>query len=78
MREMVIPVPSIKEQEEIVRVLESTLSEEDKLMEALDAIIESIDLIKKSILAKAFRGEVGTNDPGDESALELLKQIIEN
>ena len=78
MREMVIPVPSIKEQEEIVRVLESTLSEEDKLMEALDAIIESIDLIKKSILAKAFRGEVGTNDPGDESAIELLKQIIEN
>ena len=32
--------------------------------------------MKKSILARAFRGELGTNDPNEESAVELLKQII--
>ena len=33
--------------------------------------------MKKSILAKAFRGELGTNNPEEESSSELLKSIIE-
>ena len=37
---------------------------------------EKIDLMKKSILAKAFRGELGTNNPEEESAVELLKTIL--
>ena len=39
-------------------------------------MLERIDLIKKSILARAFRGELGTNDPSEESAVELLKQCL--
>ena len=39
-------------------------------------MIEQIDLLKKSILAKAFRGELGANDPGEESAVELLKKVL--
>jgi hypothetical protein len=27
-------------------------------------------------LARAFRGELGTNDPADESAVELLKRVL--
>ena len=38
---------------------------------------KQIDLLEKSILAKAFRGELGTNDPNDEPASELLKRILE-
>jgi type I restriction enzyme R subunit len=38
--------------------------------------IEKIDLLKKSILARAFRGELGTNDPAEESAAELLKEVL--
>ena len=38
--------------------------------------MEQIDLIKKSILARAFRGELGTNDPAEESSLELIKQTL--
>lgn len=30
---------------------------------------------KKSILARAFRGELGTNDPAEERAVELVKEI---
>ena len=44
--------------------------------EAAEAVLEQIDLMKKSILARAFRGELGTNDPAEESAVELVKDII--
>lgn len=33
--------------------------------------------MKKAILAKAFRGELGTNNPEEESAIELLKKLLE-
>ena len=29
------------------------------------SIVDMIDSMKKSILAKAFRGELGTNDPSE-------------
>ncbi len=30
----------------------------------------------QSILTQAFRGELGTHDPAEESALELLKRTL--
>ena len=69
-------VPSIPEQEKIVSVIQKLLSKEQQSKEAAEAVLEQIDLMKKSILARAFRGELGTNDPSEESAVELLKQII--
>lgn len=70
-----IPLPTLEEQKEIVRILDKFLEEETKI-EELTQLEEQIELIKKSILAKAFRGELGTNLEEDESALELLKQIL--
>jgi type I restriction enzyme S subunit len=70
-----IPLPSTQEQTEIVRILNKLLEEESKIKD-LTQLEEQIDLIKKSILAKAFRCELGTNCEGDESALELLKGIL--
>lgn len=69
-------VPSIPEQEKIVSVIQKLLSKEQQVKEAAEAVLDQIDLMKKSILARAFRGELGTNDPSDESAVELLKEII--
>lgn len=69
------PVPSIEEQTEIVRILDDLLAKEQQAKEAAEGVLEQIDLIKKAILARAFRGELGTNDPSEESAVELLKQI---
>ena len=40
--------------------------------------IEVIDTMKKSILAKAFRGELGTNNPNEDSALNLLKEVLQD
>lgn len=73
-----IPVPFayIDEQTEIVRILDSLLAKERQAKEAAEAVLDQIDLLKKSILARAFRGELGTNDPTEESAVELLREII--
>ena len=38
--------------------------------------LENLDLLEKNILSKAFRGELGTNDPGDEPAIVLLKRSL--
>lgn len=70
------PVPSIEEQTEIVRFLDDLLAKEQQAKENAEKVLEQIDLIKKAILARAFRGELGTNDPSEESAVELLKQVL--
>ena len=70
-------VPSIPEQEKIVSVIQKLLSKEQQTKEAAEIVLDQIELMKKSILARAFRGELGTNDPSEESAVELLRQVIE-
>lgn len=69
-------LPKFNEQREIVRILDGSFAKEQQTKEAAEAVLDQIDLMKKSILARAFRGELGTNDPSEESAVELLKQIF--
>ena len=73
-----IPVPQfdIEEQHEIVRLIDDLLAREHKAQQATEQALASIDLMKKSILARAFRGELGTNKASEASALELLKQVL--
>lgn len=68
--------PKINEQTEIVRILDHLFAKEQQAKEAAEGVLEQIDLIKKAILARAFRGELGTNDPSEESVVELLKVIM--
>ena len=70
-------LPKFNEQREIVRILDGSFAKEQQTKEAAEAVLDQIDLMKKSILARAFRGELGTNDPSEESAVELLRQVIE-
>ena len=76
MAHLAVPVPLVDEQTEIVRILDSLFAKEQQAKEAAEAVLEKIDLLKKSILARAFRGELGTNDPTEESAVELLREIL--
>lgn len=73
-----IPVPqfSNEEQHEIVRLIDDLLARERVAQQAVEQALASIDLMKKSILARAFRGELGTNKASEASALELLKQVL--
>lgn len=71
-----IPLPSLPEQHEIVRLIDDLLARERAAQQAAEQALASIDLMKKSILARAFRGELGTNKASEASALELLKQVL--
>ena len=75
-KEFVIPIPSIEEQERIVSVLDRLFIKEQQAKESAESVLDQIDTMKKSILARAFRGELGTNDIQDESAVELLKRVL--
>ena len=55
---MKINLPTLPEQQEIVRILDSVLEKERIAKQAAESALEQIDLLKKSILARAFRGEL--------------------
>lgn len=75
---LTVTIPdSIEEQREIAKIIDSLFTKEYRAKETAEAVLEQIDIIKKSILSRAFRGELGTNDPSEESAVELLKQVLE-
>ena len=78
MNDLPFPLPPKNEWKRIVKILDKMLNnliEEQTLIEQLEAELASL---KNSILYKAFRGELGTNDPNDEHAIELLKEVLKS
>ena len=74
---LTVTIPdSIEEQKEIANIIDSLFAKEYQVKETAEAVIEQIDTMKKAILARAFRGELGTNDPDEENAVELLKKVL--
>ena len=71
-----LPIPQKREQEEIVSIIKALIAKEVSAIASAEAIIDQIDTMKKAILTRAFRGELGTNDPNEESAVELLKKVL--
>lgn len=76
MNNIKIFLPTLSEQHEIVRLIDDLLARERAAQQATEQALVSIDLMKKSILARALRGELGTNKASEASALELLKQVL--
>lgn len=76
MKTIIFPLPTLTEQHEIVRLIDDLLARERKAQQATEQALASIDLMKKSILARVFRGELGTNKASEASALELLRQVL--
>ena len=75
MKEQLIPLPPLEEQQEIVRILDEVLENENRVKELVE-LEEKIDILEKSILNKAFKGELGTQNNSDEPAMKLLKEIL--
>ncbi|MDN7228181.1 restriction endonuclease subunit S [Planococcus sp. N064] len=71
-----IPLPPKEEVSEISKLLKRFREMEEQQREVLN-LETSIENMKQSILTKAFRGELGTNDPTEENAIELLKEILQ-
>ena len=74
---LTVTIPdSLEEQKEIANIIDSLFAKEYQVKETAEAVIEQIATMKKAILSRAFRGELGTNDPSEESAVELLKNVL--
>ncbi len=70
------PLPPKEEQDAIVNILDDIFAKDN--CSKFNLQLESeLDILKQCILSKAFRGELGTNDPSEESAVELLKEVLQ-
>lgn len=58
LKQLEYPCCTLPEQVEIVRILDIIIEKENKAKQAAETVLEQIDLLKKSILARAFRGEL--------------------
>lgn len=80
---LVIPLPPLEEQTEIVNELESRFSVLDELEKAVDHALQQAEALRQSILKKAFEGRLLSeaelaavrNDPEYEPADKLLERI---
>ena len=68
-------VPTVLEQTEIVRRVETLFAFADRLEARLQTAQTAADRLTPALLAKAFRGELVPQDPNDEPASELLKRL---
>lgn len=71
------PVPSIAEQEIIIEKMKAAINRFNKIEDFIYEKSLGFDKLKRSILSKAFKGELGTSDSNDEPAIELLKSILQ-
>lgn len=71
-----VMIPCMEEQIKIVHLIKGLLKKEQQAKEVAESVLDQIDTMKKAVLARAFRGELGTNDPTEESAVELLEYVL--
>lgn len=57
-KQLVIKLPALSEQQEIVRILDTVLEKESRAKEVAQNVLDQIALLKKTILARAFRGKL--------------------
>lgn len=57
LNQILIPIMCESEQQKIVRILDELLAKEQQITALAEAVLDEIEATKKSILAKAFRGE---------------------
>lgn len=75
-RTLCLDMPIMAEQKEILNILNRLMIKEHQAKQAAESVLAQIDTMKKAILVRAFRGELGTNNPSDENAIELLKEVL--
>ena len=70
-----VSVPSLPEQQEIVRRVEGLFALADQIETRLAAAQRQVDAITPSLLARAFAGKLVPHDPNDEPASKLLERL---
>lgn len=69
------PICSETEQHQIVLEIESRLSVADKLAEAVETSLRQAEVLRQSLLHRAFQGQLVPQDPTDEPASALLARM---
>jgi type I restriction enzyme S subunit len=75
-RELVLPVPSLPEQAEIVRRVEALFALADRIEARLATAQRLVERLTPATLSKAFRGDLVPQDPNDEPASVLLERLL--
>lgn len=75
-RNLIMPIPSIQEQHEIIKILDWFFEKEEAALEILEFNETYLDKMAQSILLKAFQGKLGTNNPDETSSLELISEAL--
>ncbi|EKN64802.1 restriction endonuclease subunit S [Schinkia azotoformans] len=73
----VMPIPTREEIEKKIIKIESIITKENNIGKYDQQLLE-LDNLKQAILYKAYRGKLGTNDPTEENAIELLKEVLQS
>jgi type I restriction enzyme S subunit len=74
-KKMIIPIPPLTEQKEMVLEIERHFSQIDYLETNISLSIQQAATLRQSILKRAFEGRLVPQDAGDESATVLLERI---
>jgi type I restriction enzyme S subunit len=75
LREFTLPKLLLKDQRSVVREINSAMARADRLEAEAKPARALLDRLESAILAKAFRGELVSQDPNDEPASVLLERI---
>jgi type I restriction enzyme S subunit len=71
-----VPLCSLPEQQEIVRVLDEQFEAIERNERELEAALQRSEALRQSILKKAFTGRLVPQDPADEPASALLARLL--
>lgn len=75
LRQIVLPIPPVTEQKRIVLKIESTQRKIKEIESSLSEAAILIDNYRESLLQKAFRGRLVSQNDDDEPASEVIERI---
>lgn len=73
---IMLPVCHYEEQIEVVSVVRSMLEKEQEAINLIEQSMIPLESTLNKVLEIAFSGKLGTNDPNEESPVEILRKIL--